>query len=83
MNSDYNTDVKPEETSLLPSVIPKQPVYSVERSEENLQAPLLKGIEEVRTLLKTHTYYYLHEYAVNTFNADTVISYDVNFHNRQ
>ena len=47
-----------------------------------MQASLLKGIGEVRTLLESHSYYYPHEYAVNTFNADTVISYDVNFHDR-
>lgn len=29
------------------------------RIEEDLQASLLKGIEEVRMLLKTHTYYYI------------------------
>lgn len=52
------------------------------RIEEDMQASLLKGIGEVRTLLESHSYYYPHEYAVNTFNADTVISYDVNFHDR-
>lgn len=52
------------------------------RIEEDLQASLLRDRENIKINFKDYAYFYPHQYAVNTFNADTVISYDVSFHDK-
>jgi len=69
------------------SIYPNYKHYGVNathlyRIEDDLRASMLKDRENIKINFKDYAYYYPHQYAVNTFNADTVISYDVNFHDR-